>query len=226
MSSRVLLFPSRISTLCLLPSNPDNWQSVDNRIWLIYTLCAFQISSHRGVWRPHPPKKCNRAGYTKHKKQKCNNKISKSNKSFSLFTNAKATIKKNHCSCSKHSVVYWNHSCPIALLAVFRAAFRRSLVIVSLNPNTGDQSPFWSQDPSGLLHLCLLHQPHRHDVPYRRRNCSPQQVLLPIMNCGSSLWWVVVVKLVTNSCKAIWENLKGPARKFPNWLPTDITGAH
>merc|ERR1711971_224075 len=55
-----------------------------------------QISSHRGVWRPHPPKKC-------------------------------------------------------------------------------DQSPIWSQDPSGLLHLCLLHQPHRHDVPHRRRNCSPQQ---------------------------------------------------
>ena len=34
----------------------------------------------------------------------------------------------------QNTVVYWNHS-PIALLAVFRAAFRRSLVIVSLNPN-------------------------------------------------------------------------------------------
>jgi hypothetical protein len=46
-----------------------------------------QISSHRGVWRPHPPKKC-------------------------------------------------------------------------------DQSPLWSQDPPGLLHLRLLHQPHCHDVPH------------------------------------------------------------
>merc|ERR1711953_1266710 len=55
-----------------------------------------QISSHRGVWRPHPPKKC-------------------------------------------------------------------------------DQSPLWSPDPLGLLHLCLLHQPHRDDVPHRRWNRSPQQ---------------------------------------------------
>merc|ERR1711936_824963 len=55
-----------------------------------------QISSHRGVWRPHPPKKC-------------------------------------------------------------------------------DQSPLRNQDPPGLLHLRLLHQPHRDDVPHRGRNCSPEQ---------------------------------------------------
>merc|ERR1719430_1626692 len=39
----------------------------------------------------------------------------------------------------------------------------------------GDQSPLRSQDPPGLLHLRLLHQPHRDDVPHRGRNCSPEQ---------------------------------------------------
>merc|ERR1712110_441933 len=33
-------------------------------------------------------------------------------------------------------------------------------------PKKCDQSPLRSQDPPGLLHLCLLHQPHRDDVPH------------------------------------------------------------
>ena len=69
------------------------WQSVLNRIWLIYTLCAFQISSHRGVWRPHPPKKCNRAGYTQNIRKNAK-KITKAKIQLSQFSHSSRMQKQ------------------------------------------------------------------------------------------------------------------------------------
>merc|ERR1719305_1084314 len=46
-----------------------------------------QISSHRGVWRPHPPKKCNRAGYTQNIRKKCK-KITKAKIQLSQFSHS------------------------------------------------------------------------------------------------------------------------------------------
>jgi len=59
------------------------------------------------------------------------------NSTFSIFTfitNAKATTKQKISSVVVQHSCFWNHS-PIALLAVFRAAFPRSFVTHSLNLN-------------------------------------------------------------------------------------------
>ena len=69
--------------------------------------------------------------------QKITQKQKRKENQLSLLSQlAKATNQNIHCSCSTQFFFLWNHHWPnIALLAVFRAAFQRSLFPHSLNLN-------------------------------------------------------------------------------------------
>ena len=135
--------------------------------------------------------------------QKITQKQKRKENQLSLLSQlAKATNQNIHCSCSTQffsslepSLAQYSSTCR------FQSCFSKVLVPAFTEPQPGDQSPLWSQDPLGLLHLCLLHQPHRDDVPHRRWNRSPQQVLSDPL----CLWFKfveVLLKLVTSG-KAI-----------------------